>query len=126
MRKIISIAIIMLTMCVTNIAAQEKGIASYYGLKANGRNTSSGERHDSYDLVCAHKKYPMGTKLKVTNLKNGKSVVVRVNDRGPYARGWIVDLSWRAAKEIGILAQGVAKVIVEVINDEKEKVKKKE
>lgn len=126
MRKIISIAIIMLTMCVTNIAAQEKGIASYYGLKANRRNTSSGERHDSYDLVCAHKKYPMGTKLKVTNLKNGKSVVVRVNDRGPYARGWIVDLSWRAAKEIGILAQGVAKVIVEVIKDEKEKVNKKQ
>ena len=68
----------------------------------------------------------MGTKLKVTNLKNGKSVVVRVNDRGPYARGWIVDLSWRAAKEIGILAQGVANVIVEVIKDEKEKVNKKQ
>lgn len=115
----------MLTMCMTNAVAQEKGIASYYGLKAHGRKTSSGERHDAYGLVCAHKKHPMGTKLKVTNIKNGKSVVVRVNDRGPYAKGWVVDLSWQAAKEIGILAQGVAKVIVEVVREENKKVKAK-
>ena len=63
----------------------------------------------------------MGTKLKVTNLKNGKSVVVRVNDRGPYAKGWVVDLSWQAAKEIDMLAQGVAQVTVEVMKEESDK-----
>lgn len=111
----------MLTLCVSNVGAQEKGIASYYGLKAHGRKTSSGERHNAYGLVCAHKKHPMGTKLKVTNLQNGKSVVVRVNDRGPFAKGWVVDLSWQAAKEIDILSKGIAKVSVEVVKDEEEK-----
>ena len=118
MKKFIGIIILMLTLCVNNAGAQEKGIASYYGQKAHGRKTSSGERHNAYGLVCAHKKYPMGTKLKVTNLKNGKSVVVRVNDRGPYAKGWVVDLSWQAAKEIDMIAQGVAQVTVEVMKEE--------
>ena len=91
----------------------ERGKATYYSKSITGALTSSGERlhHDS--LTCAHRTYPFGTMLKVTNLKNGKSVVVRVTDRGPFARGRIIDLSWRAAKEIGILTQGVAMVTVE-------------
>lgn len=67
--------------------------------------------HDS--LTCAHRTYPFGTMLKVTNPANGKSVIVRVTDRGPYVKGRIIDLSARAAREIGIIAQGIAPVIVE-------------
>ena len=95
----------------------QKGKASYYSKKATGARTSSGERlhHDS--LTCAHRTHPFGTMLKVTNPQNGKSVVVKVTDRGPFGRGRIIDLSWRAAKELGMLAQGVAMVLVEVADD---------
>ncbi|MBQ6653677.1 MAG: septal ring lytic transglycosylase RlpA family protein [Prevotella sp.] len=91
------------------------GIASYYSKKWTGRKTANGERlhHDS--LTCAHKTYPFGTRLKVTHLGNGKSVVVRVTDRGPYGRGRIVDLSWGAARDLGMLQQGLAKVTLEVL-----------
>ena len=93
----------------------EKGIASYYGKRATGRLTSSGERlhHDS--LTCAHRRHPFGTLLRVTNPANDSVVVVRVNDRGPFGRGRIIDLSWGAARQIGILRQGIAPVTVEVI-----------
>lgn len=93
--------------------AQQKGKASFYSKKITGSRTSSGERlhHDS--LVCAHRTYPFGTKLKVTNPANGKEVIVRVIDRGPFRKGRIIDLSWRAAKELGMLQQGVAMVKVE-------------
>ena len=101
------------------IFAQEpqKGRASYYSKRATGSRTSSGERlhHDS--LTCAHRTHPFGTMLKVTNVQNGKSVVVKVIDRGPYGRGRIIDLSWGAAKELGILSQGVAMVTVELAED---------
>ena len=90
----------------------QRGKATYYSKRATGARTSSGERlhHDS--LTCAHRTYPFGTKLKVTNPANGRSVVVRVTDRGPFGRGRIIDLSWRAAKELGMLSQGVAMVEV--------------
>lgn len=92
---------------------QQRGKASYYSKKATGARTSSGERlhHDS--LTCAHRTYPFGTKLNITNPSNGKSVIVKVTDRGPFGRGRIVDLSWAAAKELGILSQGVCMVVVE-------------
>ena len=95
----------------------QKGKASYYSKRATGARTSSGERlhHDS--LTCAHRTHPFGTMLKVTNPKNGKSVVVKVTDRGPFGRGRIIDLSWRAAKELGMLSQGVAIVLVEAADD---------
>ena len=94
----------------------QTGKASFYAKKFSGRKTASGERlhHDS--LTCAHKTYPFGTMLKVTNPANGLSVVVRVTDRGPYVKGRIIDLSVRAAREIGILAQGIAPVVVERYN----------
>lgn len=93
----------------------QRGIASFYSKKATGSQTASGERlhHDS--LTCAHRTLPFGTILRVTNLANLRSVTVRVTDRGPYRRGRIIDLSWGAAKELGILAQGLASVIVERI-----------
>lgn len=94
----------------------QQGKATYYSKRATGAKTSSGERihHDS--LTCAHRTFPFGTMLKVTNPFNGKSVVVRVTDRGPFKRGRIIDLSWRAAKEIDILNHGVAMVVVEPYN----------
>ena len=93
----------------------QKGIASYYSKRATGRKTSSGERlhHDS--LTCAHRTHPFGTLLRVTNPANDSVVVVRVNDRGPFGRGRIIDLSWSAARQLGILRQGIARVIVEVL-----------
>lgn len=96
---------------------QQNGKASYYSKRATGARTSSGERlhHDS--LVCAHKTFPFGTKLKVTNLANNKWVVVRVIDRGPFHRGRVIDLSYAAAKQIGMLSQGVATVLVERVDD---------
>ena len=94
----------------------QSGKASYYAKKLSGRMTASGERlhHDS--LTCAHRTYPFGTLLKVTNPANGKEVIVRVTDRGPYVKGRIIDLSVRAARELGILAQGIAPVTVEHYN----------
>ena len=94
-------------------AQTQKGNASYYALKFTGRKTASGERMHHDSLTCAHRTYPFGTQLKVTNPANGKSVIVRVTDRGPYVKGRIIDLSARAAREIGIIAQGIAPVIVE-------------
>jgi rare lipoprotein A len=92
---------------------QQSGKASYYSKRATGARTANGERlhHDS--LTCAHRSYPFGTLLKVTNVLNGKSVVVRVNDRGPYRKGRIIDLAWGAAKAIGMIAQGIAPVTIE-------------
>ena len=91
----------------------QKGKASFYAKSFSGRRTASGERlhHDS--MTCAHRTYPFGTVLRVTNLSNGKDVVVRVTDRGPYRKGRIIDLSWGAAKAIGMISQGVTQVIVE-------------
>ena len=95
----------------------QEGKASFYAKKFSGRKTASGERlhHDS--LTCAHRTYPFGTQLKVTNPANGRTVIVRVTDRGPYVKGRIIDLSLRAAKELGIIAQGIAPVIVEEYNE---------
>jgi rare lipoprotein A len=96
-------------------SSAETGIASYYGEQFCGRTTASGERYDPDKLTAAHPSYPLGTRVRVTNLKNGRSVVVRINDRGPYTSGRIIDLSARAAKEIGLLADGIAKVLVQVV-----------
>lgn len=95
------------------MAQTSRGKASYYSKRATGSRTASGERvhHDS--LTCAHRSYPFGTLLKVTNLSNDKEVVVKVTDRGPFSRGRIIDLSYAAAIELGMLAQGVAIVEVE-------------
>jgi len=97
-------------------AQTQQGKASYYARKFTGRKTASGERMHHDSLTCAHRTYPFGTKLKVTNPANGQSVIVRVTDRGPYVKGRIIDLSARAAREIGIIAQGIAPVVVERYN----------
>jgi rare lipoprotein A len=91
------------------------GEASYYGPGFDGKKTASGEIFDQDDFTCAHKSLPFGTKLKVVRVDNGMSVVVRVNDRGPYVDGRILDLSIAAGKEIGLDKAGHAKVVATVI-----------
>lgn len=94
--------------------AQQKGKASYYSRRANGARTSSGVRLNNDSLVCAHRTHPFGTLLNVKNPANGKEVVVKVIDRGPHIRGRVIDLSYEAARQLGILAAGVALVEVSV------------
>lgn len=105
-------------LCLSPCLAQKQhGKASFYSKRSTGARTASGQRlhHDS--LTCAHRFYPFGTHLKVTNLANDKSVVVKVIDRGPFGRGRIIDLSWAAAKELDMISQGVASVRVELIEN---------
>ncbi len=91
------------------------GIASWYGKKFHGRKTSNGEIYNMYTFTAAHKKIPFGTIVKVTNINNGKSVKVRINDRGPYKKGRIIDLSYKAAKEIDMVNDGVVDVKLEIM-----------
>jgi rare lipoprotein A len=92
------------------------GIASFYGKKFHGRNTANGEVFNNNALTAAHLTLPFGSKVKVTCLRNGKSVIVRINDRGPHVRGRMIDLSYAAAKKIGLVKLGTAKVKLEVLN----------
>lgn len=93
----------------------ETGSATYYSAKAQGRMMASGERYDKSSMLCAHRKLPFGTKLRVVNKRNGKEVVVTVKDRGSYARGRVVDLSTKAAEELDMLRAGVVPVEVWVL-----------
>lgn len=90
--------------------------ASWYGKPFHGRKTASGERYNMYAKTAAHKKLPFGTKLEVTYLKTGKNVRVRVNDRGPYIHGRKLDLSYAAAKRIGLVHDGVGKIRMRIIH----------
>ena len=91
------------------------GTASYYARKFQGRRTASGERYDMHMLTAAHPVLAFGTRVEVTNLANGRRVEVRINDRGPFAKGRIIDLSYAAARQIGMLRKGVTKVRVRVL-----------
>ncbi len=102
-----------------SLHAQQRGKASFYSRQATGARTSSGERLHHRDFTCAHRTHPFRTLLKVKNLSNGKEVVVRVNDRGPFGRGRIVDLSWGAAKALGMLSQGVVDVEITPVGKKK-------
>lgn len=91
-------------------SGSETGFASYYAESYNGKKTANGEVFHSSAMTAAHKKLPFGTKVKVTNLANGKTVKVRVNDRGPFVAGRIIDLTSKAARKLDMLAAGVTKV----------------
>lgn len=91
------------------------GTASWYGGKFHGRKTANGETYNQHALTAAHRHLPFGTEVVVTNQNNGRSVVVRINDRGPFTGGRIIDLSHQAASQIGMINSGTAKVTVEVI-----------
>ena len=92
------------------------GYASWYGPKFHGRTTASGERYNMLALTAAHKSLPFGTYVRVTNLENGRELIVRINDRGPFVRGRVIDLSYSAAKILGITQAGVMKVRLEVLD----------
>ena len=97
------------------------GMASYYGGKFHGKRTASGEIFNKNAMTAAHRSLPFGTKVKVTNLRNGRTVLVRVNDRGPHVRGRIIDISQAAAKKIGLLHAGTVRVKLEVLDKVKYK-----
>ena len=107
--------LIFFTFADTAFAQQADGKASYYGNSLHGRRTSDGSRYHKDSLTCAHRTLPFGTMLKVRNVKNGKEVIVKVTDRGPFCKGRVVDLSMAAAKELGMVASGVVPVQVENI-----------
>ncbi|GMN14365.1 septal ring lytic transglycosylase RlpA family protein [Altererythrobacter sp. MTPC7] len=91
------------------------GIASYYGHRFHGRRTANGERFNMNAMTAAHKRLPFGSKVRVTNTGNGRSVIVRINDRGPFTPGRTIDLSRAAAQEIGLVQRGHGKVELELI-----------
>ncbi|MFV8783520.1 septal ring lytic transglycosylase RlpA family protein [Microbulbifer sp. SA54] len=95
---------------------REKGQASWYGTKFHGRKTANGEVYNMYAMSAAHKTLPLPSYAKVTNLDNGRSVIVRVNDRGPFVPGRIIDLSYTAAQKLGYIDKGVARVVVEALD----------
>jgi rare lipoprotein A len=100
----------------THIGYSEKGKASWYGKKFHGRLTSTREVYNMYKISAAHKSLPIPCYVKVTNLDNNKSLIVRVNDRGPFKKGRIIDLSYAAAKKLGFIEQGTANVHVQAID----------
>ncbi|MDZ5603375.1 septal ring lytic transglycosylase RlpA family protein [Pseudomonas sp. RP23018S] len=91
----------------------DTGMASYYGARHHGKRTASGEPFNQYGLTAAHRQLPFGSRVRVTNLANHRSVVVRINDRGPHRRGRLIDLSRAAAEKIGMLRSGTARVRVQ-------------
>ncbi|SFQ30032.1 septal ring lytic transglycosylase RlpA family protein [Hymenobacter arizonensis] len=101
-----------------NVTTVLRGRASWYGSYFQGKKTTSGERYNRFKYTCAHKTLPFGTRLRVTNVKNGKSVVVRVTDRGPFRHQRIIDLSEIAARPLGITESGAATVVAEVVETE--------
>lgn len=100
---------------ITQLIARMRGRASWYGSRFHGRRTASGERFNAWAYTAAHRSLPFGTKVRVTNLRNGRAVVVRINDRGPYSGGRVIDLSKAAAQAIGMLRAGTAPVRIEII-----------
>jgi len=93
----------------------EVGVASFYARSLQGRRTASGTRYDGRRMTCAHRTHPFGTVLRVTDVETGKSVVVKVTDRGPFTEGRIVDLSWAAARKLGMIERGLARVRIEPV-----------
>jgi len=113
----LSLILILLLFQNVFVKANEVGLASYYADKFVGRKTSSGELYSHDKMTCAHRTLPFGTTLKITCTKNGKSVYVKVNDRGPFKEGRVVDLSKRAAIKLGLLQWGHAEVKVEQVSE---------
>ena|ERR1043166_4453805 len=93
------------------------GVASFYGQKYQGRRTASGEIYDMRKMTAAHRSLPFGANVRVTNLSNNRTVIVRINDRGPFTRERIIDLSLAAARQLGIVQNGTARVKIELLAD---------
>ncbi|MGC3957121.1 MAG: septal ring lytic transglycosylase RlpA family protein [Verrucomicrobiota bacterium] len=104
------------TVAMLKTSKAETGVASYYGVPYHGRQTASGEVFNMNELTAAHPTLKFGTKVKVTHLANNRSVTVRINDRGPFVKGRVIDLSKAAAEELQMVRAGVAEVKIEVLN----------
>jgi len=100
----------------SHVGYKERGLASWYGEKFHGHRTSSGEIYDMYQISAAHKTLPLPTYARVTNVQNNKSIIVKINDRGPFHAKRVLDLSYAAAEKLGVLATGTALVEVEALN----------
>ncbi len=112
---------LVLAFSVLPVFGMQEGLASWYGGKFNGRKTSSGEIFDTNDKTAAHRTLPFGAIVKVVNVENGKSTVVKINDRGPFVEGRIIDLSRAAAQDLDMVAKGVARVSLEVLDFARER-----
>lgn len=113
-----ALGILLATGCsIFSFASQAKqvGVASYYGAELHGHRTASGARFNRHAMTAAHRSLPFGTQLRVTNLSNGKSVVVRVNDRGPFVRRRVLDVSEAAARQLGFVGRGTARITYEAL-----------
>lgn len=120
MSAVVKVVLLLFFLCPAVVSAQEniEGKASYYSNSLHGRRMSSGKVYHRDSLTCAHKTLPFGTKLRVTNPSNGKEVIVEVADRGPYAHNRVIDLSYAAARELGMIASGVKYVKIEILPEE--------
>lgn len=105
--------------CASTKRITESGMASWYGPDFHGKRTANGEVYNQNELTAAHKTLPFNTVVRVTNLDNGKQVTVRINDRGPYKRGRVIDLSRAAAQEVSMISAGTARVLIEVLHSER-------
>lgn len=122
------IIFVLTAFCITMNAQAEtvfqQGKASYYGKAHHGKKTASGKRFNMHAMTAAHRSLPFGTQLKVTSKDTGKSVIVTINDRGPYAGGRILDLSQEAARQLGMIKQGVGVVTLEKVNVRQDSVRR--
>jgi len=116
--KNFTLFVLCLFLLGSGLLSAETGYASWYGGKFQGRTTANGETFDTDLLTAAHKTLPFNTMVKVINLENGKDVTVRINDRGPFVKGRIIDLSRAAAKKIDMTGSGIARVRIEVVGTE--------
>lgn len=107
----------MQNVVIRDIEKIQFGVASYYGAKFHGNKTACGETYDMNELTAAHKVLPFGTLVKVTNVKNGRAVVVKINDRGPWKAKRVIDLSYAAAQELGMVADGIVRVRLDIIDE---------
>lgn len=115
-RYLLNLFVFLLSFAdVEKITAQEEGIASYYHSKFHGKATASGKVHVPHELIAAHRTLPFGTFVRVTNLSNLNSVIVCIEDRGPFRKGWIIDVSREAAKNLDFVRKGTTKVRIEVV-----------
>jgi len=112
----VAVGVLVVTACATVtpvLRDREVGVASWYGEPFHSRLTANGERYDMHAYTAAHRLYPFGTRLRVTNLENGRSVLVRINDRGPFVKNRIIDLSFSAATDLGMVPNGTTRVRLE-------------
>jgi rare lipoprotein A (peptidoglycan hydrolase) len=115
LNAVLGLILLALLSCSKEPTHTLQGIASWYGYPHHGQITAGGQRFDMNEFTAAHRTLPMGTRVRVTNLSNGRAVIVTITDRGPFVRGRVIDLSFAAAREIGMIGPGTAPVQLEIL-----------